>query len=1210
MAGLDELHIDGAAGERLQRVDALLESSLSPEDRAALMEELTELYRRCPSEEAADLLVRRFCDVGNFSAAAEYRSELNPRGKAWFDAVDALVCGDLPRARDSFERYLSREAEHRDAVAFASPDRWAFFYPAVLHALHSPSETVHRAVAAACDRAAILRGSRTWGALQLLQSPAPRDVEKLSSRRAAQYEQTLATATADTGSLPRAPSQDEDLFWALVYLAFVAYWFAPNAARKRISLYSSVASSLMGRGHAFFASELTACAASLEGRKSAAPHPLRDLIRRQPRWLSSIEQLESLAAEARGAAAKRRRPRRIAWLVDEGSGFAVTPVEQVQGESGAWSKGRPIAPGALAKALARASDLTEGERRVAGAVENRDNRLEIDHLKALVFLAGCPNVFRKDDRAQLQVIRGAPQVEVATVPGGCRLSLTPPNPGGRPRVASMESRSQLKVTEFTDNQIRIAAVLGAQGTFIPEVAKKRMTTLLAELAEIVTVQSQTASDENEIPTVDGDGRLHVQLSPCGEGLNVEFVVRPFGDGISCAPGKGGALLTGVKEDSSGRKRRVQARRDLPAESKKLDDAVVLCPALVEGTQIAGSLWQLSDPETCLEALLQLGKVPDLTIEWPRGGVMTVRGELDVSAMQGAVQSSGVDWFTLTGTVRVDSGLTFTLRQLIDLLHTTKSRFIPVGPKQFVALTREFQRRLEELDAFSSGQGDELKVPLPAVPTVATLFDTDALAGDRKWHELCSRFKEAQNLEPEVPSDLRVQLRPYQLEGYRWLARLAHCGAGACLADDMGLGKTIQSLALLLHRADGGPTLIVAPTSVCGNWLDEARRFAPTLNLVDYRAGEKDLPEDLGPSDVVLTSYTLLQNRSQQFDRTWHTIVLDEAQAIKNMTTKRSDAIMKLRGDFRVAMTGTPIENHLGELWNIFRFLAPGLLGTLASFTRRFTAPINDGDHRALDRLRKIISPFLLRRVKGDVLDDLPPHTEVTLRVDLSPAERAFYEALRQRAVEVVNAAGDSPDEQKRFTIFAQLMKLRRACCAASLADPTVGAGIPSSKLAAMLEKVEELKSNGHRILIFSQFTSHLALIRAALNNAGVSTLYLDGATPASARRELVAEFQRGGADCFLISLRAGGTGLNLTAADYVIHMDPWWNPAVEDQASDRAYRIGQRRPVTVYRLVARGTIEEKIVDLHRAKRELAQNILDGTRPTVDLETMASLISED
>jgi SNF2 family DNA or RNA helicase len=336
---------------------------------------------------------------------------------------------------------------------------------------------------------------------------------------------------------------------------------------------------------------------------------------------------------------------------------------------------------------------------------------------------------------------------------------------------------------------------------------------------------------------------------------------------------------------------------------------------------------------------------------------------------------------------------------------------------------------------------------------------------------------------------------------------------------------------------------------------------------------------------------------------WRTIILDEAQAIKNMDTKRSAAAMKLGGDFRVVTTGTPIENNLGELWNLFRFINPHYLGSLESFNSKFAVPIErDGDKRARKRLKRIISPFVLRRTKGQVLTELPPKTEITLRVDMKEEERAVYEAIRRNAIDELSSS--DAQELQRIIIFAQLVKMRRACCNSSLVLPDGQAPRPSAKLEAFSDVMEELRAGGHKALVFSQFVDYLSILRARLDEMGVVYQYLDGSTPYSDRTRRVKAFQSGEGDCFLISLKAGGTGLNLTAADYVVHMDPWWNPAVEEQATDRTHRIGQSRPVTVYRIVAKDTIEEKIVDLHSWKRNLAESLLD------DSETPSRLSAEE
>ena len=324
---------------------------------------------------------------------------------------------------------------------------------------------------------------------------------------------------------------------------------------------------------------------------------------------------------------------------------------------------------------------------------------------------------------------------------------------------------------------------------------------------------------------------------------------------------------------------------------------------------------------------------------------------------------------------------------------------------------------------------------------------------------------------------------------------------------------------------------------------------------------------------------------------WQIIVADEAQAIKNPATRRSKAAMLLPAHFKMVTTGTPIENHLGELWNLFRFINPGLLGTLDRFNQRFAAPIeNEHDREAQLRLKKLISPFILRRLKSEVLQELPAKTEITVEVELITEEQVLYESLRRQALKRLAEPDENPGKQ-RVKVLAEIMRLRRACCNPKLILPDTT--ISSAKLKAFEAILDELLENRHKALVFSQFVGHLALIREVLERRHIQYQYLDGSTPIKRREKAVNAFQSGEGSLFLISLKAGGTGLNLTAADYVIHMDPWWNPAVEDQASDRAHRIGQQRPVTIYRLVAANTIEEKIVKLHQHKRDLADRLLEG-----------------
>ena len=326
---------------------------------------------------------------------------------------------------------------------------------------------------------------------------------------------------------------------------------------------------------------------------------------------------------------------------------------------------------------------------------------------------------------------------------------------------------------------------------------------------------------------------------------------------------------------------------------------------------------------------------------------------------------------------------------------------------------------------------------------------------------------------------------------------------------------------------------------------------------------------------------------------WDRIILDEAQAIKNRSTKRSETAMLLQADFKMVMTGTPVENHLGELWNLFQFINPGFLGSIERFNEKFSIPIEKyGDAARRNQLKNLVQPFILRRKKDQVLKELPEKTEITLSVDLTPEERAFYEALRRKALASLENNADLEGGKKHLQILAEISRLRRAACHPRLVDDNADF-IESSKLRMFGEVVDELLENGHKALVFSQFVTHLAILREYLDGKNIRYQYLDGSTPMQKRQDNINAFQKGEGDLFLISLKAGGVGLNLTAADYVIHMDPWWNPAVEDQATDRAHRIGQEKPVTVYRIVTTNTIEEKIIKMHESKRDLADSLLSG-----------------
>ncbi|WP_420713662.1 DEAD/DEAH box helicase [Pseudomonas sp. RtIB026] len=488
---------------------------------------------------------------------------------------------------------------------------------------------------------------------------------------------------------------------------------------------------------------------------------------------------------------------------------------------------------------------------------------------------------------------------------------------------------------------------------------------------------------------------------------------------------------------------------------------------------------------------------------------------------------------------------------------------------------------------------------------ARLNDIDHLPlqweGGSHVRDLGRRLRDARDLQVAPPKGLNATLRPYQQQGLNWLQALREMGTGGILGDDMGLGKTLQTLAHLLLEKEAGrlahPALAVMPTSLVPNWLDEARRFAPDLRVLALHGpGRNKHFAKLADYDLVLTTYALVPRDLEHLKaQPWHLLVLDEAQNIKSSTSKAAQAVRELQANQRLCLTGTPMENNLGELWSIFHFLMPGWLGESKRFTQDYRTPIER--HRDAERMGHLASrirPFLLRRTKEQVATELPAKTEMIHWVELSDAQRDTYEAVRVAMDKKVrDEIARNGAARSQIVILDALLKLRQVCCDLRLVKGTEAKGTfaDKGKLGSLLEMLEELLSEGRKVLLFSQFTSMLALIEFELEKRGIRYSLLTGDT--RDRRAPVQQFQNGDSEVFLISLKAGGTGLNLTAADTVIHYDPWWNPASENQATDRAYRIGQDKPVFVFKLITRGTVEEKIQQLQQEKAALAAGLLDG-----------------
>jgi superfamily II DNA or RNA helicase len=593
-----------------------------------------------------------------------------------------------------------------------------------------------------------------------------------------------------------------------------------------------------------------------------------------------------------------------------------------------------------------------------------------------------------------------------------------------------------------------------------------------------------------------------------------------------------------------------------------------------------------------------------------------------------------DWFSLELGIEVDGKRINLLPALLDLLARLprSARFdvpaaavrgfsVQVRGGRFVTLPPErLQLLLKVLSELYQADGDRDRVRFPALAARALGELQDSLGGCSgpdgtpalRWEGALQAVSlgtalwqgPARALErAPVTHGLKADLRPYQSEGVAWLQHLRALGAGGILADDMGLGKTLQAIAHIAAEKQAGrldrPALVVTPTSLVGNWRRELARFAPYLEVLTLLgAARHKLWRRVEHADVVITTYAaLVRDEDRLRKRLFHLLLLDEAQAIKNARSQAHGAASRLQARHRLCLSGTPVENSLRELWSLFEFCNPGLLGDGEWFAHRFTRPIErEGNAARMEQLRRQIAPFILRRTKEEVARELPPKTEIVRPVELRGGQRDLYESLRLAGhAEVRRAIADKGIGGSAVTILAALLKLRQACCDPRLLPGEAAAGIEeSAKYKLLLELIAQQRAAGRHVLVFSQFASMLALIGEGLRRAGTSFVELTGAT--QNRQKPVDEFQAGRAGVFLISLKAGGTGLNLTRADTVIHYDPWWNPAVQAQATDRAHRIGQTQPVFVYNLIVAGSVEERMLALQRRKRALASGVLGRSEP--------------
>ncbi len=933
----------------------------------------------------------------------------------------------------------------------------------------------------------------------------------------------------------------------------------------------------------------------------------------RPPWDRALIELAAIGPREsqRGHAKPAPADVEVWWQLDDAyQTLTVAPLVKKPLKKGGMSAGtRPSARRLLDD---HGDVLTEHDRKIAEyLVDWAQNAILSSPVRVFGALVGHPRVVTKRMPGQRVVVERC-QLGFTAVTDGDLIRLEP-SVGGAPfearRLAALlehqgardhdrlpaslivQEPGRCLVIDVGRDALRMWNVVQKHGPVFPPESHDRLLDRLARLEgtlPIVVPHELMGARIDAVPSV----VVRLRLSP-DAALELEPLVRVAPGAPPLPPGSGPRDVSIVRDGVRG-----FVRRELEAEVELVRAALAQLPIPAVATS-EPVVWpiRIDEPDAALAVVAAVQQpLQGLEAEWvdDRRTVVTYGS---TAALSVKIERKR-DWFGVDGGLEVD-GARIELAVLLDAARRQR-RFVRVDDRRWIELSDVLRQRLVAI-ADRTFVGRELELSPGAVPTIRELeADGAKVEAPPAWQLMADRLVSAAKLRPKPPAALAAELRPYQVEGHAWLTRVAAWGAGACLADDMGLGKTVQTIAMLLDRGARGPALVLAPTSVTLNWIDELRRFAPTLRPIVY-ANDRACLSKLGKRDVLVVSYGLLvRDAAQLAECSFATLVADEAHALKNASTRRAKAARALTAEFRVALSGTPLENHVGELWSLFAVIFPGLLGSWEQFRTRFALPIErDNDPEARGALSRLLRPFLLRRTKSEVAHDLPARSEIDVPIALSAEETELYEDARLAAIATLKPAR-ADDERQRFAVLAALTRLRLLASHPRLHD--ADSPVASSKMQRLLELLDELRGEGHRALVFSQFTSHLALVRAELERAGYRALYLDGSTPAPERANLIRRFQAGEAEVFLLSLKAGGTGINLTAADYVIHLDPWWNPAVEDQATDRAHRIGQTRPVTVYRLIARGTVEEQILAMHGDKRALVAGVLEGTDVAARLTT--------
>ena len=922
--------------------------------------------------------------------------------------------------------------------------------------------------------------------------------------------------------------------------------------------------------------------------------------------------LEELTPHAEGNQQKEERQVRVSYII---TGFErVEPREQNRLQSGAWGAGKRMS---IERFKQGADYMDDIDRQIANMAGRWDYDLDLE--KILPYLIGSDRVYTgwrapftpvtiDEEKPYLMIERTKTAFSVKSNIGRADLS--------EPVVYRKDSDTHYTVITMTDRQRSYYQKLLAIGGF-PLEAEEQLREFLPKVSDVVEVHSDLVEGGTTLEHRDGTSQLCLQALPQDGSpghYSIWCLARPLADGKTLFEAGQGLNPCVAEQDGV----RYQVTRDIKGERANLE---LLRTFIADNDLTELDADELFTDRTTIdlnaEGLLMLmdfvrQQAEHFYMEWPEGGKLNLKAA-QPSAWNVSLRSKN-GWFEVEGEIPIDDETVLTVGQLLQLVaESPRGGFIRLNDTDFLAISDKLRKQLARLESLTVSNRGHLQISeLHASLLGSALSGELDIKHDKRIDQLQKKIKQSMAQQPDTPKTLKAELRDYQTDGYQWIARMTGWGAGVCLADDMGLGKTVQTIAFMLHTANQGPALVAAPASVVLNWQRELQRFAPSLHVEVFNTAtdRKALVEQAAAGDVILTTYGLFVTEDEVLcGKQWNTVCLDEAHVIKNRQTKTSAVVMKLQATHRIILTGTPVQNHLGELWNLFQFANPGLLGSHEQFRQKYIVPIEQQDSKERSRqLKRIVSPFMLRRTKQEVIEELPDKTEINIPVELSDDELAVYEVIRRRAKQLLEDERSSSGVS--VNTLAEITRLRQAACSAELVEKNWKG--ECSKLPALSDLLQEIVDGGNAVLVFSQFTSFLAMVRQQLDKQNQPYLYLDGSVPVRQRDQLVQQFQHGDCPVFLISLKAGGLGLNLTGANYVIHLDPWWNPAIEQQATDRAYRIGQRQNVTVYHLISQHTIEEKILRLHQTKRNLADAMLEGTNESHKLTSkdLLAMIDKD